>query len=361
MAIDLSDEYPGQVDTDAAYPLGKPRNRSAPGSTDGTPLEELWMQDVHGLLQKILDADGATPTGTPDSVTSSQYFTALRRVQSGYTFYILTGAYLVCPGQINISDGGIQQIQDGGELEVKNGGVQNVESGGEIVINDGGEITFQSGAILDAESGSNINLQSGSQLRAYSGSYFQLDGEFEATDGSTTTYADGATVTYEGGDNYPQLSSRSEWVPCGGMFWPAYDSQWTNYDGIGLKTATATAQHAFWRVPVPEHYTISKVQVIWKGPTHPTWPPENRTTFAVHKIGTDGSKTLLASQADTSDQSPYESFHALTIEGFSETFTPGMSLLIDMTSESGTNAEEECIWASSQMYATFTELRTAGA
>ena len=94
MAIDPSTEYPGQIDTDAGYPYGKARNRSAPGSTDGTPLEQSWVNDVWGFFQALLDQDDTVPSGTPDTIASSQYMTALRRLKDGGNFQVLSGVCL---------------------------------------------------------------------------------------------------------------------------------------------------------------------------------------------------------------------------------------------------------------------------
>jgi len=357
MAISLTVKYPGQIDTDGAYPYGKPRNRSAPGATDGTPLEEAWMQDLHGFLQAILGADGATPSGTPDSGSSSQYFVALRRLQSGHVFSVLSGAQIIIGsgGEIDVLDGGTITVV--GTVDVDSGGTVEVNTGAFINVNTGGELNLKSGSILDAESGSNINLLSGAQLRAYSGSTVQLDGTVTATATAAITIQEGGTLTLEGTSNYPQLSSRSQWFPCDGQVSFANNSNWSDYDGLGWKCGVATAAHAYWRVRVSVHYTITQVRVLWDGPPHGTWPPENRTTFSVHKVNTSGAKVLLAEAADTSDQVEYEAYHEHIIDGFSETFASGEYMVIEMITESGTNAELGSLWVAAGMYATFTELR----
>lgn len=296
----------------------------------------------------IIGGSGIQVTGAAilDDIQSSH-------VTSGNALTIDSGGFL------NVASGGLISIQGNGGFTIGAGASGQVN--GYLYVANAGYIEIQSGGVINVLSGANVNLQSGSQLRAYSGSYVQIDGDWEATATATVTLADGVTFTIEGSGNYPQLDSQSEWVPCGGYWFPAYDVQWQNYDGIGHETTVATAATSYWRVPVPEHYTISQVQVIWQGPAHGTWPPQNLTTFSVYVITVGGAKTLLATQADTNGQATYESVHALTISGFSQTFTPGTSLLIEMVSESGTNAQIGSQWNSAQMYATFSELRTAGA
>lgn len=80
MALDLAARYPGQVDTDAAYPQGKARNVVTEGDGTGTPLEKDLVNDHLGLFQGLLLAAGIAPNGTPDSATSSQYLLAFYRL-----------------------------------------------------------------------------------------------------------------------------------------------------------------------------------------------------------------------------------------------------------------------------------------
>ena len=78
MAIKPSDEYPGKtVAPSAEYPQGSAQNITTPGDGTGTPLLASWLNDLWGFLQSLLNADGTTPTGSPDEVGASQYFDAL--------------------------------------------------------------------------------------------------------------------------------------------------------------------------------------------------------------------------------------------------------------------------------------------
>lgn len=78
MAIDLSVEYPGQVNApSASWPFGQPRNVALPGDGTGTPWEELICRDTEGFKQALLTRAGMLPNGTPDNASFSQYLQAL--------------------------------------------------------------------------------------------------------------------------------------------------------------------------------------------------------------------------------------------------------------------------------------------
>ena len=255
-------------------------------------------------------------------------------------------------GHLGIQAGGELEIY--GELQVEGGGTIEVETGCLINVNDGGEINFKDGSILDLEDGAEAHVLSGAELRSDAGSTVQLNGFVNIT--GETTIASGTDVTFAGTSNYPKLGSRSEWLPCSGCYGTPTPDYYADA-GWNLEVTVDTSQVAHYRVAVPGHYTITEVKVQWQGATHSTFPPENRVVFSVFKVDDAGASTLLASQADTSDKATYESYHSVTISGFSETFGPEEYLLIYWFNEYGTNAESGGRWFSSQMYATFAELR----
>lgn len=78
MAIDRSTRYPGRFDSPTtARPQGAFKNRTAPGAKDGSYLERDWANDWDGFFGSLMRSAGLTPSGTPDSALSSQYFDAL--------------------------------------------------------------------------------------------------------------------------------------------------------------------------------------------------------------------------------------------------------------------------------------------
>jgi hypothetical protein len=163
MAIDPSTKYSGQVDSDAGYPYGKAKNRSSTESTDGTPLERDWVNDLWGLLQKALDYDGATPSGTPDNITTSQYWDALytmaRTIKASETLAIAANGQIIfgsSTARINTPLGKIRVYGDG-TIEIENNGLL-LKDGSKQSVQSNGEIELEAGAVLDIKNGANIVL-----------------------------------------------------------------------------------------------------------------------------------------------------------------------------------------------------------
>ena len=78
MALKLDTRFPGQSTAgNANYPQGSARDVSAPGANNGTPLVADLVNDIYGLLQRLLDEAGIVPNGLPDTVPDSDYFDAL--------------------------------------------------------------------------------------------------------------------------------------------------------------------------------------------------------------------------------------------------------------------------------------------
>ena len=81
MAIDYATRHGSAANAaDGNYPYGSAKDSSPPESLNGTPLVADATNDVLGILQKLLDATSIVPSGTPDTVPTSQYFEALRQV-----------------------------------------------------------------------------------------------------------------------------------------------------------------------------------------------------------------------------------------------------------------------------------------
>jgi len=276
-------------------------------------------------------------------------------ITNGHALTVDSGAY------IHIASGGNVNVQGAGGFTVDAAGTGQIN--GYLYVANAGYIEVQSGGVINTLSGGNVNLQTGSQLRVYAGGSLQVDGTETVSSGGALTVQNGATLTVEGAGNWPQLTSQSEWVPCMPCYSFAVPSQWEDALGAGFEVQAASAQEMYCRTAVPEHVTVGQVQVRWKGPAHGTWPPQNLTTFSAYQVDINGSKNLLATQADTSAQVTYEANHALTIDfsGTPTDFTPGEYLLVVMVTESGTNAVAGSLWVSTQMYITFSSLQTAGA
>jgi hypothetical protein len=92
MAIRFEDEYVNSTPADANYPEGSAKNTSTPTATDGSPLEKAWVNDIQGLLQKLIDVAGITPSGVADTVPASDYFKSLSNMVAVGSYAIDTGA-----------------------------------------------------------------------------------------------------------------------------------------------------------------------------------------------------------------------------------------------------------------------------
>lgn len=81
MAINPILRYGGQVfDNRVGYPYGSARNKSTPTDTNGTPLERMWVNDIWGFQQALLNEAGIVPTNSPDRVGASQYLQAIQAI-----------------------------------------------------------------------------------------------------------------------------------------------------------------------------------------------------------------------------------------------------------------------------------------
>jgi hypothetical protein len=78
MAYNPGASFPTQtLPPTSAYPYGQAKNVSAPGAGDGTPWVAPLVNDWFGFFQSLLVGAGLTPTGDPDEVGDSQYFSAM--------------------------------------------------------------------------------------------------------------------------------------------------------------------------------------------------------------------------------------------------------------------------------------------
>lgn len=81
MALQRDARYPGRwTAASAGHPQGAFKNRTAPGSLDGSYIEQDWANDWDGFFGSLLTSSAITANGTVDAVGSSQYFSALQAV-----------------------------------------------------------------------------------------------------------------------------------------------------------------------------------------------------------------------------------------------------------------------------------------
>jgi hypothetical protein len=324
MALNLLTTYPGQIATDAAYPYGKPRNRSVPGEKDGTPLEESWVSDVYGFLQSLLSEAGLVPTNVADTASSSQYLEGLQW-QIGHI---------------------LSNVGDNGE-----------------------HVYIKSGSWLSFLSGSHGTVYGGAYLSVSASAYLYIDGYFQVRSGGSTTWIAGSQVNWNDGSNATLsgdvlVSASSSWTIAGELTWGA-----SNYPKLSSRSLTRVARAAwctdanttllfdsgsgagqFWgallyqgaasvRETIESSATVTSVVVYVKGAAHGgSWPPAGgMPTLTLTKVShTSGTTTVLGTTTDSSAQSPYEDWHPLIISlSPGVTFAEYEKLLISLTSEYG--------------------------
>lgn len=85
--INLGSRYAGSTGAASTrYPLGEFQNDSSASSTNGTPIEQDFLNDVNGLLQAALALAGIVANGNPDSVENPQILSALQGL--GWSQYV---------------------------------------------------------------------------------------------------------------------------------------------------------------------------------------------------------------------------------------------------------------------------------
>lgn len=104
MALQRDARYPGRwTAASGGHPQGAFKNRTAPGSLDGSYIEQDWANDWDGFFSSLLNAALITPNGNVDAVGASQYYTALQTLVGhgrllNIQTIIATGTYTKTPG-----------------------------------------------------------------------------------------------------------------------------------------------------------------------------------------------------------------------------------------------------------------------
>jgi len=297
MAIDPGTEYSGQVDSDAAYPLGKPRNRSSQGATDGTPLEELWVQDLFGLFQALLDYDVAAPTGTPDSADDSQFFDAIyglaRLVKATETLEVAANGSLdlLSYATAAIKAYSTMTVEQDGTLRVLSGGFLDVLAGAFATVN--GKLSIGSSGRLKT------------QPIFYGASEFLSDGNWDNLDGIHTWRQTDA--------GYPVSLSKALSLPYG-----------TIVSGMELWVDGGSgSEHSV----VPQHQPSVSIQ---------------RYTLTDGASGIGSATSLASVEGNKTTVADYEELHSISTST-SVTITPGYMYQLLVVGEYGTGALNQAL------------------
>jgi hypothetical protein len=298
MALDLRKEYPGQIVTDSNYPYGRPKNESTPGANDGTPMEERWMSDLHGFLQALLLNSGTTPSDTPDSTISSQYYDAIK--------------WLI--------------------LDI----LQHMTAGRELAIYNGGLFSLGSSVAGLLKSGSSLTAQSGSSV----------------------TFSYGSSVTF-GPSVYPVISAQVAREPFG--IWIPHDEgygAWSRLYGIyAAATADQSLLHLLERIE--SGASLGAVSVYVRGPTGQTVAAEHPLHCKLHRYNmTTDVATLIAEANDPYGYGTnYFAPHPISFSSLSETFTSAERLRIEISSPYGDDAVAGVRVLGASLLLNFTSMR----
>lgn len=132
MAINPASQYPGQITPSSTdYPYGSARDVSSPGAGDGTPVQQAWVNDWFGFQQAAMQAAGITPSGNPDSATSSDVLNAIRTLSQNRSQSFFTGgSFTVPPGVTSIYISAAAGGGGGGSGATNNGGQSSLVGGG---------------------------------------------------------------------------------------------------------------------------------------------------------------------------------------------------------------------------------------
>lgn len=99
MAINPSLRYTGKITApSASYPLGSARDITTPGDGTGTPWEQNLVNDIWGLLQRLLAQAGITASDTPDTALVSQYYQALMALLGRASTYVFENTTTLAAG-----------------------------------------------------------------------------------------------------------------------------------------------------------------------------------------------------------------------------------------------------------------------
>lgn len=84
MALKRDVRYPGRwTAASSGHPQGAFKNRTAPGSLDGSYIEQDWANDWDGFFSSLLNGAGISANGSVDAVGASQYFSAFQSLTTG--------------------------------------------------------------------------------------------------------------------------------------------------------------------------------------------------------------------------------------------------------------------------------------
>lgn len=159
MALQRDTRYPGRWTTgNAAHPQGAFKNRTAPGSLDGSYIEQDWANDWDGFFARLMTVAGMTANGTIDTATASQYYDALLAAMPGRLIgtqkITASGTYTPTPGMKTCR---VRGVGGGGG----SGGSAATAAGTYTVTGGGSSGGYSEGWFTAAQIGASISVTIG--------------------------------------------------------------------------------------------------------------------------------------------------------------------------------------------------------
>ena len=222
MAIKPDVNYVGKITPGgASYPYGSARNVTVPGDGTGTPLEQAWVNDMWGLLQKLLDAAGVVPSGAADTILASDYWDSLEKLFNRFITHADTGAadaYVLA----SVSGADIDAYRDGHEIVFKAVNANTGASTVNIAAIGVQALTLPGGTALPANT-----IVAGQYVRAV---YDLANTRYEFTGGAASIPFDDTNMHFTAAEVQSALEATDI----------SLAKAWVKFDGTGVVSINST-------------------------------------------------------------------------------------------------------------------------
>lgn len=147
MAVRKDLLYPGRWNpSNADFPLGGPKNRTAPGAQDGSYFDNAWIKDYEAFFGRLMTEGGVTANETPDTANTSQFFEAFSNTKSSENRFKGNQNW-------NVAGSTTDPLPDGTPKTYAVG--SEVAAGVEVITSDAEQVTYVSGVL---NSGNNTGI-----------------------------------------------------------------------------------------------------------------------------------------------------------------------------------------------------------
>lgn len=226
MAINPETAFVGKITPSSPeYTYGEARDVTNPGDQTGTPFNALFVNDIFGFQQALLDRGGVVPSGNPDKANDSQYLEALLAGDDKrYSPKFATVAAMVAGNPVSL-DGLVVDLVIGMVIAI-----DDYATGNNSGIMFGRVVAGGTGT---ADGGSYIDLANGNQFEQNFPAVISVK-MFGAVGDITTDDTISVRSAYDFGKN----NAKSLYIN-GGTF---RVTETLNFDGLGMNTFGAGSQ-----------------------------------------------------------------------------------------------------------------------